>query len=54
MGESERTPKFFCRDQIVHYTIPRFIRFVDESPVTITGRMQKLHMRELAMARLAP
>jgi fatty-acyl-CoA synthase len=44
----------FCREQIAHYKIPRFICFVDEFPVTITGKMQKFRMRELAMAQVSP
>ncbi|EHR73358.1 acyl-CoA synthetase (AMP-forming)/AMP-acid ligase II [Burkholderiales bacterium JOSHI_001] len=40
----------FCRDQIAHYKVPRYIRFVQELPVTVTGKPQKFIMRE-AMAR---
>jgi fatty-acyl-CoA synthase len=36
----------FCRDQIAHYKIPRHIRFVDEFPMTVTGKMQKFIMRD--------
>ncbi|WP_454725391.1 MULTISPECIES: AMP-binding protein [Cupriavidus] len=36
----------FCRDQIAHYKIPRYIRFVAEMPMTITGKVQKFVMRE--------
>ncbi|MDF3834611.1 AMP-binding protein [Cupriavidus basilensis] len=36
----------FCRDQIAHYKIPRYIRFVDEMPMTITGKVQKFVMRD--------
>jgi len=36
----------FCRDQIAHYKVPRYVRFVDEMPMTITGKMQKFVMRE--------
>jgi fatty-acyl-CoA synthase len=36
----------FCRDQIAHYKVPRHIRFVDEFPMTVTGKMQKFIMRE--------
>jgi fatty-acyl-CoA synthase len=35
----------FCRDQISHYKIPRYVRFVDEFPMTVTGKMQKFLMR---------
>jgi len=36
----------FCRDQIAHYKVPRYIRFVDEMPMTITGKVQKFVMRQ--------
>jgi fatty-acyl-CoA synthase len=40
----------FCRDQIAHFKVPRHIRFVDEFPMTVTGKIQKYLMRE-AMTR---
>ncbi len=36
----------FCKDQIAHYKVPRHIQFVDEFPMTVTGKMQKFIMRE--------
>jgi fatty-acyl-CoA synthase len=42
----------FCRDQIAHYKVPRHIRFVDEFPMTVTGKMQKFIMRERMAAEL--
>jgi fatty-acyl-CoA synthase len=36
----------FCRGQIAHYKIPRYIRFVSEFPMTITGKVQKFAIRE--------
>jgi fatty-acyl-CoA synthase len=36
----------FCKNQIAHYKIPRYIRFVAEFPMTITGKVQKFAMRE--------
>ncbi len=42
----------FCRDQIAHYKVPRHIRFVDEFPMTVTGKMQKFIMRERMTAEL--
>jgi fatty-acyl-CoA synthase len=35
----------FCQGQIAHYKIPRHIRFVDELPMTVTGKIQKFIMR---------
>jgi len=40
----------YCDGQIAHYKIPRYIRFVDSFPMTITGKVQKFKMRE-AMKR---
>ena len=36
----------FCRGRISHYKIPRYIRFVDTFPMTVTGKVQKFAMRE--------
>jgi fatty-acyl-CoA synthase len=36
----------FCKGQISHYKIPRYIRFVDRFPLTVTGKVQKFIMRE--------
>jgi fatty-acyl-CoA synthase len=36
----------FCRDQIAHYKVPRYIKFVDGFPMTVTGKVQKFVMRE--------
>ena len=42
----------FCRDQIAHYKVPRYIRFVQELPVTVTGKPQKFVMREAMVHEL--
>ena len=42
----------FCRGQIAHYKVPRYIRFVAEFPLTATGKPQKFVMREAMMAEL--
>lgn len=36
----------FCKGQIAHYKIPKHIRFVDEYPMTVTGKIQKFVMRD--------
>ena len=36
----------FCRGQIAHHKIPRYIKFVTEFPMTVTGKIQKFVMRE--------
>ncbi len=47
-GESltEAEVQAFCRGQIAHQKVPRYVRFVDEFPMTVTGKMQKFLMRE--------
>ncbi|HJS85634.1 MAG TPA: AMP-binding protein [Acetobacteraceae bacterium] len=42
---TEEELRAFCRDQIAHYKVPRHIRFVDEFPMTVTGKIQKFIMR---------
>ena len=42
----------FCRDQIAHYKIPRFIRFKSELPMTVTGKPQKFKMRDAMIEEL--
>lgn len=36
----------YCRDQIAHFKIPRHVRFVDEFPMTVTGKIRKVEMRQ--------
>ena len=43
----------FCRDKITHFKIPRHIDFVDEYPMTVTGKIQKFVMREAMVERLS-
>jgi fatty-acyl-CoA synthase len=42
----------FCQGQIAHYKIPRYIRFVDAFPMTVTGKVQKFMMRAEMMRDL--
>jgi fatty-acyl-CoA synthase len=42
----------FCRGQIAHYKIPRYIKFVDDFPMTVTGKVQKFVMREKMIQEL--
>ncbi|OXI58127.1 AMP-binding protein [Burkholderia sp. AU27893] len=43
---TEDDVRAFCNGQIAHYKIPRYIRFVDELPMTVTGKVQKFVMRQ--------
>ncbi|MGO9885436.1 MAG: AMP-binding protein [Solirubrobacteraceae bacterium] len=42
----------FCHGRIAHYKIPRYVKLVDEFPMTVTGKVQKFKMRELAIEEL--
>ncbi|MDE0204201.1 MAG: hypothetical protein OXK73_17415 [Rhodospirillaceae bacterium] len=44
--------KAFCKDQIAHFKVPRYVRFVDEFPMTVTGKIQKFKMRETMIEEL--
>ena len=42
----------YCRGRIAHYKVPRYVKIADEFPMTVTGKIQKFRMRELAVAEL--
>ncbi|HYG66498.1 MAG TPA: AMP-binding protein [Anaeromyxobacteraceae bacterium] len=42
----------YCRGRIATFKIPRYYKFVDEFPMTVTGKVQKFRMRELAVEEL--
>src|SRR5205807_10567116 len=42
----------FCRNKIAHYKVPRYVKFVDSFPMTVTGKVQKFKMREQAIEEL--
>jgi fatty-acyl-CoA synthase len=42
----------FCRGKIAHYKVPRYVKFVDAFPMTVTGKVQKFKMREQAIDEL--
>ena len=44
--------KAFCQGQIAHFKIPRYVRLVDEFPMTVTGKIQKFQMRDAMCAEL--
>jgi fatty-acyl-CoA synthase len=49
---TEEEVKAFCKDQIAHFKVPRYIKFVDSFPMTVTGKVQKFKMRESAIDEL--
>ena len=42
----------FCKGKIAHYKVPRYMKFVDAFPMTITGKIQKFRIRELMQEEL--
>src|SRR5436190_3107927 len=44
--------KEFCRGKIAHYKVPRYVKFTDEFPMTVTGKIQKFKMRDVAIAEM--
>jgi fatty-acyl-CoA synthase len=49
---SEEELREFCRGQIAHFKVPRYVKFVDSFPMTVTGKVQKFKMREQAIEEL--
>ena len=49
---SEDELKAFCRDKIAHFKIPRYVKFVSQFPMTVTGKVRKIEMREHSIAEL--
>jgi fatty-acyl-CoA synthase len=42
----------FCRGSIAHYKVPRYVKLVDGFPMTVTGKVRKVEMREVSIAEL--
>jgi fatty-acyl-CoA synthase len=49
---NEEEIRDFCRGKIAHYKVPRYVNFVAEFPMTITGKVQKYKMREISTREL--
>jgi fatty-acyl-CoA synthase len=49
---TEQDVREFCRGTIAHFKIPRYVKFVDGFPMTVTGKVQKFKMRETAIQEL--
>jgi fatty-acyl-CoA synthase len=52
MTATEAEIRDFCRGQIAHYKVPRYVRFVDAFPLTISGKVQKYLIRERLRSEL--
>ncbi len=48
----EEEIRAFCREKIAHYKVPRYVRFVDSFPTTVTGKVQKYILRAQTAAEL--
>ena len=48
----EDSVRAFCKGQIAHYKVPRYMRFVSEFPMTVTGKIQKFRIREAMIDEL--
>jgi fatty-acyl-CoA synthase len=44
--------KDFCRGKIAHYKVPRYVKFTNEFPMTVTGKIRKVEMRESSIIEL--
>jgi len=44
--------KDFCKGKITHFKIPRYIKFTDHFPMTVTGKIRKIEMREISIKEL--
>ncbi|MCW3159909.1 AMP-binding protein [Chryseobacterium oryctis] len=42
----------YCKGRIAHYKVPKFWKFVDEFPMTISGKIRKVEMREISIKEL--
>ena len=49
---TEEELRNFCKDRIAHYKVPRYWKFVNEFPMTISGKIRKVEMREIAAEEL--
>ena len=41
----------YCRDQIAHCKIPRYVESLDEFPLTVTGKVQKFKLRDMGVEK---
>ncbi|HEU5269382.1 MAG TPA: AMP-binding protein [Jatrophihabitans sp.] len=49
---TEEAVRDYCRGRLAHYKVPRYVRFVSEYPMTVTGKIQKFKIRDAAVAEL--
>ena len=49
---TEEQLREWCKGKLAHYKVPRYVRFTDEFPMTVTGKIQKFKMRETSIEEL--
>ena len=49
---SEEEIREYCMDKLAHFKVPKYIWFVEEFPMTVTGKLQKFRMQEIAEERM--
>jgi fatty-acyl-CoA synthase len=49
---TEEEVKEYCREKIARYKVPKYIKFVDNFPTTVTGKVRKVEMREISVREL--
>ncbi len=42
----------FCKERLAHFKVPRYVKFVEEFPLTVTGKVQKYRIREITIEEL--
>jgi fatty-acyl-CoA synthase len=49
---NEQAIKDFCKGKIAHYKVPRYVKFTTAFPMTVTGKVRKIEMRETSISEL--
>ena len=48
----EDAVRTYCKGVLAHYKVPRYVRFVEDFPMTVTGKIQKFEMRKVMISEL--
>lgn len=49
---AEEEIRAFCKERLAYFKVPRYVKFVDDFPLTVTGKVQKFRIREMAVREL--
>ena len=47
----EESVREFCKGSISHHKIPKYIEFIEEYPMTASGKIQKFKLREMSVEK---